>query len=343
MIVCAQICAVAGLLFLPGQWREWTRRQVVPFGISLLATGVLSFPMLLVSLQGAKTGWLPSPHLHDLIIFLYNLTGYNKLYLLAMSGCCTLGVLLVALARLPAMQPLLARVVTSEADNGQGSLPMLWMLLCWFVVPIVLSYSISQGTTRLFSARYLVVVVPPLALLAGLGIAVLRWRLVQLVLAVGVIGISLVVMPFYYKSVQVEDWNVAVPWLEQQYQMGDGLVCYDNTINGGVKQGCQISVEYYLHAYPGGAHFTVDAPGAFSWETYSAPNPDAAVDQSALSAYAARHPRLFLITGRVRDDTAQQHLEATLQWLTSHYHLLKKISTPTVNVWLFDVTNPSGA
>jgi hypothetical protein len=264
------------------------------------------------------------------------MSGYSKIYLLAIAGCSILGICIVVLARVRGLRRRVSAIVAPDVWANQKMLPVIWALLCWFIIPAVVSYVISQGATRLFSARYLVAVVPPVMLLAGLGIAIVRWRLLKVALAIGVIGIALTVVPFYYRSVQVEDWNVVVPWVQQHYQAGDGLVCYDNTVDGAVKQGCQIAVEYYLHAYPGPAHFTPDSPGAFSWETYSAPNPDAAVDPSELAVYAAQHPRIFLITGRVRDDAAEKRLEAAQQWLTAHYHLVSKIETPTVRVWLFD-------
>jgi hypothetical protein len=128
-----------------------------------------------------------------------------------------------------------------------------------------------------------------------------------------------------------------VHWLEQRYQTGDGLVCYDNTINGSVKQGCQIAVEYYLQAYPGAAHFTADSPGAFSWQTYSAPDPEAAIRPQDLVRYGATHKRIFLIIGRVHDDAAAQRVRTTLQWLQSHEHLVDQVSTRTVNVYVFNM------
>src|SRR5579859_4678084 len=185
LIICAQFCAVVGLLLFSraggpegdfdegeahkgqrstrrgmkpdyegrmGAWPPQVRKQIIPFGISLVATGVLSIPMLLVSMQGAKTGWLPLPHLHDLINFLYNMGGYNKPYLFTLLGCCVLGVLIPLLAGVPA----LGRFFQSGRLMGENG-PMIWMLLCWFLVPVVVSYVVSQGATRLFSARYLVV------------------------------------------------------------------------------------------------------------------------------------------------------------------------------------------
>src|SRR6185312_2020274 len=148
-------------------------------------------------------------------------------------------------------------------------LPLAFALVCWVVIPVVVSYVVSQGSTRLFSSRYLVVIVPPLCLLAGMGIAALRWRSIQLLVSLVVILVAVYYVPVYYRSAQVEDWNRAVPWLEQHYSTDDGLVCYDSD----VEQGCQIAVEYYLQAYPSPAHFTSDSPGAFSWQNFGPADP----------------------------------------------------------------------
>jgi hypothetical protein len=139
-------------------------------------------------------------------------------------------------------------------------------------------------------------------------------------------------VPVYYRSAQVEDWNSTVHWLEQRSQSNDGLVCFDND----VQQGCQIAVEYYLDAYPNGTHFTSDSPGAFSWANFGPVDPstgsNAAVDPQALARYAAQHPHLFYIVGRVPTDAAAKQAQAEQQWLDSHYHLLGRVHTPTVTI-----------
>ena len=151
----------------------------------------------------------------------------------------------------------------------QHYLPVGFALFCWVVVPVIFSYVVSQGSTRLFSTRYLVTILPALFLLVGLGVASLRWRAVQVGLALVLFLFALHYVPAYYKGAQIEDWNSTVHWLQQRYQPGDGLVCYDSD----VEQGCQVSVEYYLHAYPGAAHFTGDSPGEFSWSNFGPANP----------------------------------------------------------------------
>jgi mannosyltransferase len=343
IILLAQLIAFGALLILPGLWRATARRRLTPFIVSLVITGALSIPMLLVSLHGPKTGWLPSPYLRDIYNLFLTISANSKIYLLAVFGCLALGVLVSVLVYLPRGRHLLDRFSFNVGSDDkrksmlQQFLPLAFALLCWLIVPVILSYSISQGSIRLFSSRYLVTILPPLFLLAGMGVSVLRWRTVQVVLTLGLFLIALRYVPLYYKNAQVEDWNTSVHWLQQRYQARDGLVCYDSD----VEQGCQVSVEYYLHAYPTAAHFTGDSPGEFSWPNFGPADPhsgpEAAVDPNALATYAARHPRIFYITGRIPDDAAAARSLAAQQWLDTHYHLLDRIVTPTVTISLYAI------
>jgi mannosyltransferase len=341
LILLSQLAAFGGLLLLPGPWQSRTRRQIRPLLLSLLCTGILIIPMLLESLHGAKTGWLPVPHLRTIYEFFLTIYGASKFYLLVIAICCAFGLFIAILPYLSGSERIQKFFALNEgaATEKQASykqfLPLAFALVCWVVVPVVVSFVVSQGSTRLFSSRYLVIIVPPLCLLAGLGIAALRWRSVQLLVSLAAIVVALYYVPVYYRSAQVEDWNTAVPWLEQQYQAGDGLVCYDSD----VAQGCQIAVEYYLQAYPSPAHFTSDSPGAFSWQNFGPADPhsspEAATDPQALAAYGAKHPRIFYIVGRIPDSAAAARAQAAQQWLDSHYHLVNRIVTPTVTISLY--------
>jgi hypothetical protein len=301
-------------------------------------TGVLIIPMLLESLRGSKTGWLPVPHLHEVVVLFQLITAGSNIYLLVLFVLCFCAVLIALLPHMPDSAPLLQSVTFYRPEDRQSErqmqqlLPIAFALGCWFFVPIISSFIVSQGSIRLFSTRYLVTVLPPLFLLVGLAIVALRWRAAQIALIAGLFLIALSLVPVYYRSAQVEDWNSTVHWLEQRSQPGDGLVCFDND----VQQGCQIAVEYYLHAYPNGAHFTSDSPGAFSWQNFGPVDPAtgsaAAVDPRALALYAAQHPHLFYIVGRVPTDAAAAQAQAAQQWLDSHYHLLGRIHTPTVTI-----------
>ena len=336
-ILLAQLCSFAGLLLLSEPGRSRVRRQVPALLISLAAISVLIIPTLLAALPGSKTEWLLAPHLRDIALLLLSISGDSKIFLFLLAACCVSGLFVATLAYLPRGTSLLMCIACNSSADGkrraelQRFLPIGLCLACWLIVPVVVSYIVSQGSPRLFSPRYLVTIVPALFLLVGMGVAGLRWYRVQVMLAVGLLALALSVVPLYYRSAQVEDWNAASFWLEQHYQAGDGLVCYDNA----VEQGCQISIEYYLHAYPGAAHFTADSPGAFSWATFRSAHPEAAVDPTVLANYATKHPRIFFIVGRLPNTMAATRAHTAELWLNSHYHLIAQIVTRTVTVRLY--------
>lgn len=354
LVLFALLCALAVLLLLPNAWRTALRQCQRPLLLCLAGIFILSMPMLLESLHGAKTNWLPDPRLHDIYGLFLTMSGDSKLFLLLNAGC---GAMTLALLLSACFQPLRAlfkftirdgesredvATMPGSAARPEGSnlslrqaMPIAIVLLCWLLVPVAVSFVVSQGLPRLFSSRYLVVVVPPFCLLVALGVALLRWRVVQVALAGVLLLVALSVVPHYYASAQVEDWNTTTFWLEQHYQPGDGLVCYDNA----VEQGCQISVQYYLDAYPSAAHFSVDSPGTFSWQQFGPANPasgpDAATDPAALSAFGTLHPRIFFIVGRLPDAAAAARARAAQHWLDSHYRFIAQIVTRTVTVRLY--------
>ena len=335
LILLSQLCAIALFLSLPDERRK-VIGQLRNLIASLLIIAFLSIPMVLVSRHGSKTGWLPIPHLSDIYQLFLTISANSKIYLLLFVAFCVLALFMTIVYALPAGRKYLTHyTLIDEQHSLQGFLPVALALLCWLVVPIVASYVISYTPTRLFSSRYLVTIVPPLCLLVGLGIATLRWRAIQVGLAVLLLLLAVRYVPFYYQNAQVEDWNTATHWLQQHYQANDGLVCYDND----VQQGCQISVEYYLQAYPTAAHFTPDAPGAFSWANFGPADPKAgsgaAVDPTTLAQYGAKHPHLFFIVGRVPDAASAAKVQVAEQWLDGHYHFVDQIVTRTVTVRLY--------
>lgn len=339
LIFAAQLAAYAGLLFLHSPWRNTARQQLRSVCISTGAVVVLISPLIYASRHGSKTGWLPIPHLIDIYRILANIAANSKIYLALLLALCLLGLLATICADRPWGKRLLSTLTFVEDAQDtrltrlQQLLPVGFALLCWLIIPIILSYIISQGSTRLFSSRYLVTIVPPLVLLVGLGVLVIRWRLIQAVLTLCLLLLALHYMPIYYGTPQVEDWNTTSAWLQQHYQTNDGLICYDNN------QGCQVAMDYYLRTYPGPAHFTSDSPGSFPWVHYDLTNQlgnaEQAVNPAVLSVFGVNHPRVFFIIGRISASTAP-HAAKAQQWLDSHYHYVTQIVTPTVTIRLYD-------
>lgn len=340
-ILLAQYVALALLATLPGPWRERVRSRLRAAMFGLLAIALLIVPMLLESLHGSKTSWLPAASVSELRQFVVTFSGSSEGYTLSIALCFVIAILVAflsltppaVLSRMFGRQIWLRRVL--QRLSGPGL--VVWLLLCWFFVPLLVSYVISYGPLHIFSTRYLVVLLPPLFLLVAIGVSALPWRFLQMAVSLLLLVQSFVTVPLYYQSAQVEDWNSTTHWLLNRYQEDDGLVCYDNEIS----QGCQISVEYYLHAYSSATEsvqFTEDSPGAFSWRNYGPADPDAgfaaALRPSALAAYGAKHDRLFFIVGRVPEGSGQS-LQIAQSWLDRHYQLVDQISTRTVSIRLY--------
>ncbi|WP_141727666.1 hypothetical protein [Thermogemmatispora onikobensis] len=64
-----------------------------------------------------------------------------------------------------------------------------------------------------------------------------------------------------------------------------------------------------------------------------------ATDPSALATYAAHHARLFYVTARLPNAAAVQRAQASVAWLSSHYHLLASFATSTAHVYLFETAS----
>ncbi len=344
LILGAQCFAFLGLVLFPNSWRSSARTCLRAFVTSLISVALLSLPLVAVALHGAKTDWLPVPHWHDFSYLLSSISGQNHSYLILWLCCCICGIglcawiwdrLYISTTVKPPQTQRIPRYFFLQFEDYDARLPIVWALCCWILVPVVASYIVSQGSLRLFSVRYLVVIIPALMLLIGFSVSMIRLRFIQVVLAALLIWQAVLALPNYYASAEIEDWRSTTFWLAQRYQAGDGLVCYDNDI----MQGCQIPVEYYLHTFTPHISFDDDAPAVFSWRSYgttgASARADEALDPHVLTNYAQKHSHLFFIVGRVPSAQAQERVEATQRWLDQHYKLLSSIDTDTVTVQLY--------
>jgi mannosyltransferase len=332
LILLAQVITFAGLLFLPGLWGEKTQRQLFAFIMSLCSIAVLTTPILLAVRHGSKTDWLPIPHPIDIYYLFLTMSSNSTTYLFIIVLCC---LFVVSMALSYVRSPIRNAFPLINWTRTQA---LILALLCWIVLPVAVSYLVSQKSVHLFSSRYLVTIVPPIVLLVGLSTAFLRGKTVgsrcmKLLLTSCLLLLALHHVPQYYKNAQVEDWRSPALWLEKHYQVGDGLVCYNNA------QGCQVSIEYYFYAYPTRAHFTADSPGAVPWHSSDMTNHpgdvEAAIDPTALAAYGAKHPRLFFIIGRLANRADATRAQVAQDWLDAHYRLLAQTALSTVSIHLY--------
>lgn len=341
LLVLGQVAGLAVLLVWRNPWRVAPRERIAPVMVSLAAVGVLVAPFVLVSRHGSKTGWLPTPSISGLAGHALG----DKGGLLVAVGASVLLVLaaVILLFMLPwgrGVRLRLAERVKGTAGEpalGAEAAPVVALLMCWLVVPVVASYAVSLGPLHLFSTRYLVTVVPALALLAGALVASFRWPVVRLALGGVFVAAMLVTVPGYYMHAESENWRDPVRWLEHEYRPGDVLVSYDNV------QGVELPVDYYLQTDGNAARIAPNAPGAVRLGSFATGgDPFAgfaqALDSQALATYTQGHPRLFFIEGRFKDAADAARAHATQAWLDTHYRLVAQTTDAVVTIRLYDTS-----
>ncbi len=366
-MLLAQFVAYACLLLIRNYWQERAQQRWIEALISILGVGGAILPMLWLMRHGGKTGWLPKPQLHDLLSLGISFAGANRVFflfflLLLCTVCIGIPIFVLVtrcykqiLERLTYKQQLYTELKigsdTQEALMRQPALlltltiaqmrarlhqlcPLLLVFFCWGFFPLITSYAVSIFATHVFSARYLVVIVPAFLLLIVVGIETLPWQGIRHWTMALLFIIACFSIPYYYQSAQVEDWKEVTFWLQEHARSNDGIVCYDNA------QGCQLSIEYYLHTYPTGFSFPTDSPGSFRWVDYDLTNQikvdtGAALRPDVLTAYAARHTRFFFVTGRLDTNDKTVRVQATQHWLDHHYLLQDELITSSVSIRLY--------
>ena len=299
LVILAQVASLVALLVLPGPWRDRVWRTRWPAVISLAVSFVFVLPLAVDVLIHGGPVWVPPATLTVLRTVVNLMTGGSRAYAILIFGGAALGVALAAAAYVPRLAS-----ITRATPEALG--PALAIAL-WFVVPFGLSLALTRPglNLHLFFVRYLVVVIPPLCLLAGLAASAMKVRALQALTALALLTVALPPLLSYYPVAEVQDFRTPVLWLQHHYRAGDGIVCYPEVQ-------CAIPIDYYVTAYPGPAALDAGSPGAFDWTS----NKSLTVDGGTIRAYEAGHKRIFFIytpLGRTPSlDQAAAALEAGL-------------------------------
>jgi mannosyltransferase len=317
---------VAWLVFLAAAQRQrLTRRRLVIEAACLGAVGILTAPIILDAVIHGGPVWVPPAHLSDLTGFFLFLGGGHRSYELALLLMAAIG--MVAAVVIAVRGTAARRIFNADA----GAWRWATLLAAWALIPIGVSFALTRPSLNLhlFFPRYLVVSVPPLCLLAGLGVSSLRWIPLRAAAALGLAVVSWAPLSLYYSVAEVQDFSTPVRWVEAQYQPGDGIVCYP-TIQ------CSIPVGYYFDRYAGPARFDPDSPGLYVWDGHVT----LPVTQATLQLYSRSHRTVFFIFGPLsRDPATAQAAQMLEQALASCLRQVAQIDAPatsaTVSVYEF--------
>jgi 4-amino-4-deoxy-L-arabinose transferase-like glycosyltransferase len=278
LVILGQVAALGALLVLPGPWRDRVWRSRISIVGSLAVSFMFVLPLAVdVVIHGGPV-WVPPATLAIIRAVVNLMIGGSYSYAFLIFGGAALGVALAAAAYVPRLAS-----ITRATHEALG--PAVAIAL-WLVVPFGLSLALTRPglNLHLFFSRYLVVVIPPLCLLAGLAAGAFRSRVLQASASVVLVVVAVPPLLSYYPVAEVQDFRTPVQWLQHHYGAGDGIVCYPEVQ-------CAIPIHYYLVAYPGSAALSGSSPGAFDWTK----NSSVEVSPETIRAYESGHKRIFFI------------------------------------------------
>jgi hypothetical protein len=284
LVLAAQLIAFATLLALPTEWRRLAQRSLRPMAISLGAIAVALIPVVLLALsQGSSNRQVPPATVRDLARLLWNIAGHNLVFGVLLA----LAVAIAVVTQQAPKEPLPRRFRHGQWDK-------ILLLLCWLIVPVVLSFALTQPqlNLHLFAWGYMAVIVPALCLLAGIGVAALTRLAVRAGLALAIVGTAALSIVSSLTAPPLQDFRAASHWIALRQQSGDGLLC--------TSWSCAVTIEYYVHIHQVPAALLSGAPTPWSW-TADGARP---LDLHAVAAYVAAHPRVFLVDAPLGADWA---------------------------------------
>jgi uncharacterized membrane protein len=234
------------LLFLPRQVIPWKRLMVSATVIGMaLAVPLSSFvPLAFADSEGsAQVGWVPAASLDSVYRWALDMTGNGGNC--AGRACGTAFDAFDFVYFIYFIPVLAAAVIGIRKWLVTRASFESWkfaLLLTWLVIPVLITLAVSFLAVNAFVSRYLIVSLPPLVILAAIGISEirgllgLRVALVSAVMLVVLEAISVRGVYAYYTEFEKEDWRGITNAIASQWQPGDGMLFYTPWIEGDIKQ-----------------------------------------------------------------------------------------------------------
>jgi len=250
------------LKFLP-------RQQTAPrveFMRAIRLMGILVLPLIIfVTTTGmGPIRWISKPTLWYLHIFLLSFTGNGgEVLLWAYAGCVLLG--MAAAARVWIIRH-------RSLESWRYGVVFTWLL-----APLVITLAVSL-IRAMFLGRYMLICVPALALVAGIGIASIRprWIAAPVLATLMFLGVQ-GVRAYYVKDFDIvrDDWRGAAQYVLSNAQAGDAII-FRNVLG-------RMPFDYYERRFPStAAKPTVVFPYHSDWRAImGSPTPELLVEISS--------------------------------------------------------------
>jgi mannosyltransferase len=222
---------IFALLVFAAQWgsllvvlpRSTQRRG---FLASAAAIVLFSLPLVQNVLKaGSHLGWIAHPTATDLYSMLCEYAAMRQGYRLLAFGL---------------FAACLAAMIFAVRDwKRPESKFWTWhfvLLLSWFILPISLTFLVSQWKPA-FADRFLIVCLPALLMLAALGISRIPYKLITFACVLTLVTWQIRCIRTYELKLAKEDWRGATAYLIGNRTPVDGLIFY--------KPFCQMNFDYY--------------------------------------------------------------------------------------------------
>lgn len=296
----------SSILFLPA---DKTRTRRVLFANLLIAVLLCPLAYFVLTIGGGQISWIPEPSISQFKELIMDLSGdagrVRYIPMILLIPC------LVTLAH--------AFTTFFKTGRSYGTWRYVFVI-SWLIVPISLSFAISF-IKPMFLSRYLIVSLPGLMLLAGIGTSLIedKYCLVILSLLIIVLSIRSTVTQYYPKEKE-ENNKEATFYVVSHAQKGDGILFY--------RDGAMISFEYYMKRLnPPKELLDSIYPARFGHFKYGNP-PGLTV--SYLNSLKDRYERIWVVLRQ--NGISFQFIPYTLK---KYYHLQQAKKYTGIDVLLF--------
>ena len=258
----------------------WVRSAIL---VCLLAAPLLAD----VAVHGVRHSGVWAASAPDIVQMLSRLVGGQPVLLLGLAGA--IGVALAAVTVWRRRRGADEHLSATPEDRSRSSATLA--LICWAVAPIVLVQ--LPGLSALFGLQSLVMAVPAICLLAGLGAASLPSRRSIAASGIGLVCVALIaVVDAPATQAPREDLRGAAMWVAARAQPGDGVVP--------LTPGAALAMDEYEPAL-----VPPRTPGRMDWRT----GQPGTLDSGNVATYASGRHTVFLIA-----DVAEPQVVQVRAW-----------------------------
>ena len=289
--------------------------SIKPAAAAIGLIGVLVAPLMLflITRDSNPIGWIDEPTTEELGRALEELSGGVGPWLPLSYGVLLVVVLVEAVRAWPA---------GSSVRWGHA------LVLGWVLFPIAASYAVSF-LSPMFVPRYLIVSLPALAIMGGLGLARLRPLPATAIALMAIVVMSAFGLRDWYADESKDGWRGATRHIVDNAREGDGIIVYPPKVRAPFEY-------YFVERFNGGDEELDPIYPRAAWGNYPRHAPRGPDFARRLADSARNHERVWVVFSR----TNRQRRRATIEQLAAQSESMDNEKFRRVVVLLFDTAGP---